>query len=174
MTQVWPLVIPECLCPVMWKARGRAGCKTCMTHSLNPCAAFGSHDPKVHNEPSLCCENFTQYKNKAYYVSDVGGLRQPDGRKKMLHFVFVCGKVVAIWWWVTMTDGSEWPKDNTRVEACQMVRLNTSSELNVFSAGRQTFIQTLFLEKQQVINWTCEGWTCISSCCIIAHYSKKR
>ena len=28
------------------------------------CAAFGSHDPKVHNEPLLCLPNFIQYKNK--------------------------------------------------------------------------------------------------------------
>ena len=24
----------------------------------------GHNDPKVHNDPSLCCDNFTQYKNK--------------------------------------------------------------------------------------------------------------
>ena len=34
----------------------------------------------------------------------------------MLHLVFVCGKVVAIRRWVTMTDGSEWPEDKTRVK----------------------------------------------------------
>ena len=35
-----------------------------IVHYINPCSAFGSHDSNVHNEPSLCCNNFTQYKNK--------------------------------------------------------------------------------------------------------------
>ena len=49
----------------------------------------------------------TWKKAFSFNLPDVGGLRQPDGSEKMLHFVFVCGKVVAIQQWVTMTDGSE-------------------------------------------------------------------
>ena len=58
-----------------------------MTKSVRDSAimlgAMCGHDPKVHNEPSLCCDNFTQHKNKLKAFSlnccDVGGLRQPDG-----------------------------------------------------------------------------------------------
>ena len=72
---------------------------------------LGHNNRKVHNDPSLFCDNCTQYKNKVEHFLLTfalwGVLRQRNAEKKKLHFAFVLGKVVATRRWVTITEGSQ-------------------------------------------------------------------
>ena len=62
--------------------------------NLNPCAAFGSHDPKVHNELLLCLPNTKTNTNNFLLTFAMWGVwDRPTVKRKILYFFLYAVKL---------------------------------------------------------------------------------